>query len=329
MSNKILSVEEISATLFEKIEEIILPEEPAKLYDPIRYILSLGGKRLRPLLAVMSHNLFTDEINEVILPAISIEVFHNFTLVHDDIMDEAPLRRGEPTVHKRWDNNVGILSGDTMLVKAYELLSLAPSGNLPELLAAFNKTAIGVCEGQQLDMDFEARSLIDNPVTEAEYMNMIRLKTSVLFGFSLELGGIMGSGDKTISQQLYNAGVHIGLAFQLQDDLLDLYGGEKFGKQIGGDILNAKKTYLLVKLLELASNNEKQKLVAIMTSKSISDQEKIMAVSKLYDKYHIADLTREQIKLHLDDFRESMNAINASKATKMIDFVNSLANRAA
>jgi geranylgeranyl diphosphate synthase type II len=328
MSDNALSVEYISATISSKIQEIDLPQQPAKLYDPIRYILSLSGKRLRPLLAVMSYNLFSNDINDVILPVISIEAFHNFTLIHDDIMDEAPLRRGEPTVHKKWDKNVGILSGDTMLVKAYELLSMAPSADLPELLAAFNKTAIGVCEGQQLDMDYEERSLIDNPVTEAEYMNMIRLKTSVLFGFSLELGGIMGSGDKTISQQLYSAGVHLGLAFQLQDDLLDLYGGENFGKQIGGDILNAKKTYLLVKLLELASNDDKKNLAAIMTSKSIADQKKIVAVSKLYDKYHIANLAREQIKLHLDDFRETMNDINASKATRMIEFVNSLANRA-
>jgi len=328
MTDNTLSVEEISSLINSKIQEVNLPEEPAKLYDPIRYILSLGGKRLRPLLAVMSHNLFTDDVSEVILPAISIEVFHNFTLVHDDIMDEAPLRRGQVTVHKKWNNNVGILSGDTMLVKAYELLSLAPNEKLPEILAAFNKTAIGVCEGQQLDMDFEERSLLENPVTEIEYMNMIRLKTAVLFGFSLELGGIMGSEDADVSQQLYNSGVHLGLAFQLQDDLLDLYGDEKFGKQIGGDILNAKKTYLLVKALELATSDKKQELVGIMTSNTITDQEMIESVKSLYNYYQIADMAKKQIELHLEDFRKTIMNIDSSRSSKLLDFVNSLANRA-
>ena len=328
MSKSTLSVEEISATLGNKIQGIDLPASPAKLYDPIRYILSLGGKRLRPLLAVMSHNLFSNDIDEVILPAISIEVFHNFTLVHDDIMDEAPLRRGEATVHKKWNNNVGILSGDTMLVKAYELLALAPNDKLSKLLSAFNKTAIGVCEGQQLDMDFEERSLIDKPVTEAEYMNMIRLKTAVLFGFSFQFGGITGSGDETVSQQLFEAGVHLGLAFQLQDDLLDLYGGEKFGKQIGGDILNAKKTFLLVKVLELANDFEKQTVVKIMNNKIIADHEKINLVKTLYDQYLVKDLARKQVELHLQDFSTTIKNIDSSRSAKILDFVNSLANRA-
>lgn len=327
MSNNTLTVKEISGAISDKIKEIGLPEQPAKLYDPIRYILSLGGKRLRPLLAVMSHNLFSDDISKVLLPAISIEVFHNFTLIHDDIMDEAPLRRGESTVHKKWDNNVGILSGDTMLVKAYELLSQAPTENLAELLKAFNTTATGVCEGQQFDMDFEERSLSDNPVTEAEYMNMIRLKTSVLFGFSLQLGGIMGSRNETVSQQLFDAGVHLGLAFQLQDDLLDLYGDESFGKQIGGDILNAKKTYLLVKAFELANTEKKKELIELISSNTISDQEKISSVRNFFNQYKIADLAQSQIDLQLENFNKIITNIDSVRSANLLSFVNSLANR--
>ena len=327
MSNSPLSVEEISAALNNKIQEIGLPEQPLKLYDPIRYILSLGGKRLRPLLAVMSHNLFSDDVSKVLLPAISIEVFHNFTLIHDDIMDEAPLRRGEATVHKKWSNNVGILSGDTMLVKAYELLSRAPNEKLGRLLNAFNETAIGVCEGQQLDMDFEERSLSDNPVSEAEYMNMIRLKTSVLFGFSLQLGGIFGSGDESVSQELFDAGVHLGLAFQLQDDLLDLYGDESFGKQIGGDVLNAKKTYLLVKTLELADKEKREELIELMSNNSIPSQEKISSVRNLFNQFEIADLVQKEIDVHLDNFNKTITNIDSVRSANLLILVNSLANR--
>ena len=251
-----LTVSEVSSLIDSRIKQLSLPAHPARLYEPIHYILSLGGKRLRPLLALMTYNLFSDDIDEAVLPALSLEVFHNFTLVHDDIMDKAPMRRSKETVHKKWDNNVAILSGDAMLVKAYQLLEQVPQEKLPGLLSAFNKTAMEVCEGQQLDMDFENRSLDNNIVSEAEYMAMISLKTAVLFGLSFQLGGLLGTQDENIVEQLYNAGVHLGLAFQLQDDLLDLYGGENFGKQVGGDILNAKKTFLLVKALELAEQGD-------------------------------------------------------------------------
>ena len=322
-----LSVAEISSLIDSKIKQLALPSNPARLYEPIHYILSLGGKRLRPLLALMSYNLFSESIDETILPALSIEVFHNFTLVHDDIMDKAPMRRGNDTVHIKWDNNVAILSGDAMLVKAYQLLAQAPQDKLPGLLNAFTKTALEVCEGQQFDMDFEERNLDNNVVTEAEYMNMIRLKTAVLFGLSFQLGGILGAQDENIVEQLYDAGVHLGLAFQLQDDLLDLYGGENFGKQVGGDILNAKKTFLLVKALALASEDDSTKIIDIMDNNEVPDQEKIAAIKSLYDSYKIYEIAQSQIEQHLNDFQETIIGINSTRATVLLDFVNSLAHR--
>jgi len=327
MTNPSFSATEISSLIDEKIEILSLPAQPERLYEPIRYFLSLGGKRLRPLLALMSYNLFSESIDDGILPALSIEVFHNFTLVHDDIMDKAPMRRGKDTVHKKWDNNVAILSGDAMLVKAYQLLEQMPKEKLPMLLKAFNQTALEVCEGQQFDMDFESRSLSSNTVTEAEYMNMIRLKTAVLFGLSFQLGGILGNQDQSVVQQLYNAGVKLGLAFQLQDDLLDLYGGEKFGKQVGGDILNAKKTFLLVKALELASDEDKRKIIEVMVNINMPDQDKIDSVSELYGKYNVQEITQSQIEQYLDEFHSEIKGINPANATNMLDFVISLAHR--
>lgn len=327
MMTTALSVAEISSLIDDKIKQLTLPSNPGRLYEPMRYIFSLGGKRLRPLLALMSNNLFSDSIDETILPALSIEVFHNFTLVHDDIMDNAPMRRGSDTVHIKWDNNVAILSGDAMLVKAYQLLEQAPQSKLPTLLKAFNKTALEVCEGQQFDMDFEDRSLENNVVTEAEYMNMIRLKTAVLFGLSFQLGGILGAQDENTVQYLYKAGVHLGLAFQLQDDLLDLYGGENFGKQVGGDILNAKKTFLLVKALALANEDDSKEIIYLMDNNEKPDQDKIAAVKLLYDRYKIHEIAQSQIEQHLSDFQKTINGINSTRATVLLDFVNSLAHR--
>ena len=323
-----LSVSELSSLIDSRIKQLSLPVHPARLYEPMRYILSLGGKRLRPLLALMTYNLFSDDIDEVVLPALSLEVFHNFTLVHDDIMDKAPMRRSKETVHKKWDNNVAILSGDAMLVKAYQLLEQVPQEKLPGLLCAFNKTAIEVCEGQQLDMDFESRSLENSIVTEAEYMAMISLKTAVLFGLSFQLGGLLSAQDENIVEQLYNAGVQLGLAFQLQDDLLDLYGGENFGKQVGGDILNAKKTFLLVKALELAGQDDYQNIIRIMTDYDQPAQDKVEAIRVLYERYQIKELAQAKIELHLHDFQKSISSINSTRTKPLLDFVNSLANRA-
>ncbi|MEN8248309.1 MAG: polyprenyl synthetase family protein [Bacteroidota bacterium] len=324
-----LKVNEISELISQKAAHIKLPDQPSRLYDPIKYILALGGKRLRPLLALMTYNLFRDDVEENVLPALSIEVFHNFTLIHDDIMDKAPIRRGKETVHKKWNDNVAILSGDAMMVKAYELLQSIAVDKLPQALKAFNQTALEVCEGQQYDMDFEDRSLSDNPVSEQEYMEMIRLKTSVLFGFSMQLGALLGSDNEEAIQQLYDAGIQLGLAFQLQDDLLDLYGGEKFGKQVGGDILNAKKTYLLVKALEIADASDKKMLIDTMANNDISDSEKIESIKSVYDRYEIKKITQSQIVEHLLVFKNSIEDLNKFRSQNIIELVDSLTHRKA
>lgn len=327
MTQPVLSVDAITSLIKHQIEELNLPVAPQRLYDPIRYILKLDGKRMRPLLALMSYNLFASKVEEMVAPSLAIEVFHNFSLVHDDIMDKAPIRRGQDTVHKKWDENIAILSGDAMLVKAYDLLTRAPESKLKQLMVAFNNTALAVCEGQQYDMDFELRSLTENPVSEAEYMNMIRLKTAVLIGLSLQFGGIIGAEDEITADLLYESGVHLGLAFQLQDDLLDLYGGEQFGKQMGGDILNAKKTYLLVKLLEIANDSEQEQIIEVMASNTMADSDKIAIIKRLYDQHHIADFVQSKIAVHLSDFNRAIQSIGSERAENLLDFVNSLANR--
>ena len=318
---------EISEIIVSELHKISYPNSPERLYEPMRYIVELGGKRLRPLLALMSYNLFSDDLSKAVAPSLCIELFHNFSLIHDDIMDKAPVRRGKATVHEKWNNNVAILSGDGMLVKAYELLESIDADKLLGVLKAFNRTALEVCEGQQFDMDFEQRSLQDNAVTEKEYMNMIRLKTSVLFGFSLQLGGQLAGAKEGVCMSLYDAGVHLGLAFQLQDDLLDLYGGEKFGKIAGGDIINAKKTLLLVKTLELADAEDYALLVNTLGETNISNEEKVVIVEGLYNKYSIPKIVQEEIEMHLNNFNDTMHTIGSDRADLMIEFVNNLAHR--
>ena len=234
----------MTSTLKEIIDDAIAQQpfgqEPAELYEPIRYLMALGGKRLRPTLTLLAYQLFRDDNTApaVLQPALAVEVFHNFSLMHDDIMDEAPLRRGKPTVHERWNANVAILSGDVMLVKAYELLMHAAPEKLPAVLTSFNHCATDVCEGQQWDMNFETSS----EVSEAAYLRMIRQKTAVLLGFSLQLGGLLAGADESATQALYELGTNVGIGFQLKDDLLDVYADQdKFGKQAGGDIIANKK----------------------------------------------------------------------------------------
>ncbi len=328
MSREPLTAGEITDLIDRQIRQLDLPAEPAGLYDPIRYILGLGGKRLRPLLALMSYNLFADDVGPMVLPALSIEVFHNFTLVHDDIMDKAPIRRGKATVHKKWHDNIALLSGDAMLVKAYALLAQTTAGKLPQLLTAFNKTALQVCEGQQLDMDFEKRGFAHNPVTEAEYLQMIRLKTAVLFGFSLQFGSLASGRDTQVSALLYDAGVHLGLAFQLQDDLLDVFGGEKFGKQTGGDILNAKKTYLLVKVLELAGGDDRQGIIAAITHNKMADSAKVATIKDYYTRYAVEEVAQSEIDSHLNNFFAALDTLGSNRTGRIKALVQSLATRA-
>ncbi len=271
-------------------------KEPEALYEPIHYILSLGGKRLRPLLSLLAYRLYREDHRKAMNPAMAIEVFHNFTLMHDDIMDEAPLRRGKATVHEKWDNNTAILSGDVMLVKAYDLLLEIDPQILPEVLKAFNQTAAEVCEGQQMDMLFETRT----DVTEDEYLEMIRLKTAVLLGHSLWMGGKLAGADAQQLQALYDFGQNIGIGFQLKDDLLDVYADKaKFGKQVGGDILSNKKTFLLIQAKNLA-NEEQAAALEKWLSTYDNPEEKVKAVTALYNEMQIRELTEEKMNSYFE-----------------------------
>ena len=257
---------------------IDLPNDPSNLYDPLRYFFKLGGKRIRPVLTLLAAEKFNDNpVNDPINAALAIEIFHNFSLVHDDIMDEAPVRRGQKTVHKKWDQNIAILSGDVMLVKAYQYLNSYPHKIAKQLIDVFNKTAIEVCEGQQMDMDFEKIS----KVAQEDYLKMITLKTSVLLGCALQMGAIIGGGDSKAQNDLYAFGLNMGIAFQIQDDLLDLYGDPKLvGKQLGGDIIANKNTLLMVIAKEGANENQLRSLEKLSTETNIEN--KIVGIIALF-----------------------------------------------
>tara|TARA_B100001287_G_C22683444_1_gene531865 strand:- start:1529 stop:2497 length:969 start_codon:yes stop_codon:yes gene_type:complete len=260
------------------LKSINLSENPANLYDPLRYFFQLGGKRIRPILTLLASECFDrNGVNESINAALAIEIFHNFSLVHDDIMDEAPVRRGKQTVHKKWNQNIAILCGDVMLVKAYEYLNSYSPEKAKQLIEIFNKTAIDVCEGQQMDMDFEKLS----NVTQDEYIKMITLKTSVLLGCALQMGAIIGGGDLKEQNDLYDYGLNMGIAFQIQDDLLDLYGDPKLvGKQVGGDIIAKKNTLLMVVAKESANQKQLKTLEKLLSEKNI--EKKIDGIIALF-----------------------------------------------
>ncbi len=282
--------EEICRTIEEALARLTFDQPPRSLFDPITYILSLGGKRIRPALALMACDLFGGKNEDVLQPALGLEVFHNFTLLHDDLMDEADRRRDKPTVHKLWNPNVAILSGDAMLICAYQLVAKA---NDKAILELFSRTALEICAGQQYDMEFESRS----DVTEEEYLEMIRLKTAVLLACALKVGAMIGGALAADADALYDYGIHIGLAFQLQDDLLDVYGDPKtFGKNIGGDILCNKKTFLLINALSVASEEQRQVMEDWMARKTYDAQEKIAAFTNLYNELSIRDLTERRIE---------------------------------
>lgn len=282
--------EEICRTIEEALARLTFDQPPRSLFDPITYILSLGGKRIRPALALMACDLFGGKNEDVLQPALGLEVFHNFTLLHDDLMDEADRRRDKPTVHKLWNPNVAILSGDAMLICAYQLVAKA---NDKAILELFSRTALEICAGQQYDMEFESRS----DVTEEEYLEMIRLKTAVLLACALKVGAMIGGASTADADALYDYGIHIGLAFQLQDDLLDVYGDPKtFGKNIGGDILCNKKTFLLINALSAASEEQRQVMEDWMARKTYDAQEKIAAFTNLYNELSIRDLTECRIE---------------------------------
>lgn len=286
---------------------------PTELYEPIEYLLSLGGKRLRPALVFLSASFFGNISSDVKNGAIATELFHNATLMHDDIMDNSPVRRGKTTVHNKWGNNSAILSGDTMLLLSYCYLSMLTPPILPEALTLFNRTTIQVCEGQQYDMDFEKRTT----VKESEYLQMIELKTAVLIAMSLQLGALINTADKKQQEALYRTGLYAGMAFQLQDDLLDVYGDpETFGKQTGGDIVENKKTFLLIKAFELSDDTTKKQLNDLLQDKSITAEKKIEKVKNIYDKMHIASLTRHKIDSYFSFALHETNQMNISAECK-------------
>ncbi len=281
---------EVQKLVSEEIGKIRFPISPASLYEPVRYILSNGGKRLRPVLAVLAANMFTDDVLPAVKPALGIELFHNFTLLHDDLMDQAPIRRGNPTVHMKWSQDVAILSGDAMSILAYHFISSCRENILGKVLKIFNRTAVEVCEGQMMDMDFEYR----NDVTEEEYIRMIELKTSVLIAASLQIGAICGGASDSQAEQLYQYGRNLGIAFQLQDDFLDTYGDTTtFGKKVGNDIVTNKKTYLVISALKGAGNNDRTRLMGLYSETDIPPGKKISEVREIFDRLGVREKITE------------------------------------
>lgn len=321
------SIKELIVSINSAIEKEHFGEKPQELYEPIRYIMSLGGKRMRPLLALLSYQLYKENVEEMIPASLSVEIFHNFTLMHDDIMDDAPLRRGQKTVHEKWNDPVAILSGDVMLVKAYEqIIAHCPNGKLVEILKKFNQCAIEVCEGQQIDMNFEEQE----QVHEADYIEMIRLKTAVLLGFSLEFGGILAMDNEADHALLYQMGVNAGIGFQLMDDLLDVYADQdKFGKQVGGDIIANKKTFLLIKAKELADGENSMELHKWLLAQDFDKEEKVSAVKSIYDQLNIKQLTESKMNEYFEKAFENLDNLDAPSEKKIIikDFFNYLINR--
>ena len=297
----------------ENIDKMDLPKGPVDLYDPLRYFLNIGGKRIRPILTLLGTELFGEKKEKALYQALAVEVFHNFTLVHDDIMDDAPLRRNKTTVHEKWNTNVGILSGDVMIIKAYQLLckNIDPS-ILPETLDLFNGTAVEVCEGQQHDMDFEER----DDVTIHEYIEMIRQKTSVLLGSALRTGAIIAGASEADKDAIYDFGLHIGLAFQIQDDILDLYADpEKFGKQVGGDVIANKKTIL--HLTALSKANKEQLEVAKQLQNETNLELKISRTRELFDHLNAKEDCQERMSNHYSLAKDAMARINVPAENKI------------
>lgn len=306
--------------------ETLNKKKPVELYEPMQYILSLGGKRLRPLLAYLGNDLFNGNLSDAHPAALAIEIFHNFSLVHDDIMDKAPLRRGKATVHEKWNSNIAILSGDGLLVKAYEELIKAKPEHIKELIEVFNKTAIEVCEGQQLDMNFENL----NEVSTDEYVRMITLKTAVLLGAALKMGAITANAADSDTENIYEFGKNIGIAFQLQDDILDVFGNpEKFGKQIGGDIISNKKTWLLIEAKKQASDTLKDQLNYWIQINKFNPSEKVSAIKSIYEKLNIKEQAEKEMTNYYQSALRHLSKINAddNKKQTLEEFAKALLNR--
>lgn len=304
----------------------IVPKEPKNLYEPINYILQLGGKRLRPVLTLMTAEIFNCDYKKALDAALSVEVFHNFSLVHDDIMDDAPLRRGETTVHEKWDLNTGILSGDAMLIMAYQLFENYKPEQFQALAKLFSKTALEVCEGQQYDVDFETR----DDVTISEYLKMIEYKTAVLVGAAMKMGAIVANASPDCQDSIYNFGRHLGIAFQLQDDYLDAFGDPKtFGKQVGGDIIENKKTYLYLKALEFSDAEDKLQLERLYSVNPNDPIDKIETVKQLFVSSGSAGATKKEIENYTNKAFSVLESLKISEEHKeaLKSFGNDLMNR--
>ena len=287
--------------------------QPESLYNPVRYVLEQGGKRIRPILMMLAYELYKDHPEDIILPAVGLETYHNYTLLHDDLMDNADMRRGNQTVHKKWDANTAILSGDSMLVLAYRCMQQVSDNKLRPVLETFTETALQVGEGQQYDMDFEKR----NDVSEEEYIEMIRLKTSVLLACALKMGALLADAPKEDTVNLYKFGEQMGLAFQLQDDYLDVYGDPKvFGKAVGGDITSNKKTYMLINAFNRANAHQREELIRWTTAKVFDKQEKILAVTQLYNEMNIGRLAQEKIACYFEQSRGYLDAVQVPEQRK-------------
>lgn len=319
----IIQLQEI---ISEEINKLNFDKTPENLYKPVKYTMQGNGKRIRPALVLAACNLFSESVKPAIPVALAFEVFHNFTLLHDDIMDNSPIRRNKETVHKKWDVNTAILSGDAMMILAYEFLKDLPAELLKTIFPVFNETALQVCEGQQYDMDFEKQKI----VSETEYIEMIRLKTSVLIAAALKSGALCGGADEKQADLLYQFGLNLGIAFQIQDDLLDTYADVNvFGKQTGNDIITEKKTFLLIKALELLNFNKREELLTLISNTEIENNEKIKRVKDFYEKIEIQKHTEQQIKFYYEKAIHALREIPLpdDKKSGLFDFAELILTR--
>lgn len=308
-----MKAEELLVKVNDFLDNLKYDRKPSGLYDPVKYVLSMGGKRIRPVLMLLSYGLFKDDMESVLMPACALETYHNYTLLHDDLMDNADMRRGHETVHRKWDANTAILSGDSMLVLAYERMAKCNPVYLSDVLHTFTETALEIGEGQQYDMEFETR----NDVTEDEYIEMIRLKTSVLLACAQKIGAILAGASKQDQDNLYKFGEQIGLAFQLQDDYLDVYGDPKvFGKKVGGDIICNKKTYMLINAYNRADAEQRRELQHWMEAETFNSDEKVAAVTAIYNKVGVDKLAIEKIAYYFEESKKYLDAVQVSDERK-------------
>jgi geranylgeranyl diphosphate synthase type II len=310
-----VSLEKYHKAFNQKLAETIVVREPIQLYEPINYIISLGGKRLRPMLTLMSCDFFSGDFNKAMNAALAVELFHNFSLIHDDIMDNAPIRRGEETVHEKWDLNTGILSGDAMLILAYQLFEGYEPLLFQDLAKLFSRTALQVCEGQQFDVDFESK----DDVVLSEYIKMIDYKTAVLIGAAMKMGAIVGGASLGCRENIYSFGRNLGIAFQLQDDYLDAFGNpENFGKQIGGDIIANKKTFLYLKALENGELKQKEELTHLFSITPNDASDKIKTVKAIYEASGASESTKKEIEIYTQRAIGDLEKVNISSENKEI-----------